>query len=317
MKTALQTTILTAITLSLPISTLAQQTETKVTARNVIGSENVKRNSSGTLAIQNGEFHFTTTNSDAKVVIASIDDIVVGSEVTQAGGKAGTVAKTAAMAAPYDSGAVLSVMLRTTTDIVTIAYRDSGGGLHYAILALPKGQGDPQRSALIAAGARVNNPIENAESKERTVAPGAAGSHGQKLTASAIQIEPVGADDVRIPLEFRAAIYEFLVERVRASGVFRQVFRSGDRAAESVSNLVTLHVDVEKFKEGSEMKRELTTVLGSTKLTVDASVTTKDGRSVLDDNIQGKVLFHGENLGVTDDVAKRIAKLLKNSFTTT
>jgi len=316
MKPALQATILAAIALSSPISTLAQQTETKVTARNVMGSENVKRNSSGTLTIENGEFQFTAGTSKAVIPIASIEDIVIGSEVTQSGGTAGTVAKTAATAAPYGSGAVLSVVLRTTADILTVSYRDSGGGLHYAILALPKGQGDPQRSALIAAGARESGPAVDKEWKKDT-APVVPGRHGKKLTASAIQIEPVGADDVRIPVEFRAAIYEFLVERVRESGTFQQVFRSGDRAAASASNLVALHMDVEKFKEGSQMQREITTVLGSTKLTVHGSVTAKDGQPVLSGKAEGKVRFRGENLGVTDDLAKHIAKILRKNFGTT
>ena len=41
----------------------------------------------------------------------------------------------------------------------------------------------------------------------------------------------------------------------------------GDRAADGVSDLVTLHTVVAGFKEGSQTKRELTTVLGAT--TVD------------------------------------------------
>ena len=56
------------------------------------------------------------------------------------------MAKTAAMAAPYDSGAALSILLRTTVDTLTISNRDSGGGLHYVILALSKGGGATTRS---------------------------------------------------------------------------------------------------------------------------------------------------------------------------
>jgi hypothetical protein len=103
----------------------------------------------------------------------------------------------------------------------------------------------------------------------------------------------------------------FLVERVREAGKFRQVFRSGDHAASSVPGLVTLHTTVEKFKEGSQIKREVTAVLGTTTVDVSASVTTVDGRTLLDSRIHGKVRFFGENLGVANDLAKRIAKLLR------
>jgi hypothetical protein len=138
----------------------------------------------------------------------------------------------------------------------------------------------------------------------------------QNLPASAIQIEPVEAGDIRIPAEFRSAIYEFLAERVREAGTFRQVFRSGDRAAGSILGLVTLHTTVEQFKEGSQMKREVTAVLGTTTVDVSVSVTASDGRTLLDSRIHGKVRFFGENLGVTNDLAKRIAKLLRKNFGT-
>ena len=139
-------TILTAILLSSAVCGLSQQAETKVNARHVIGLENVKRNRAGKLTVQNGVMQFEAGTTDAKVPAAAIDDLSVGSETTQAGGKAGTVARTAALAAPYDSGAALSLLLRTKVDILTVSYRDSGGGLHAAILALPRSQAEQERA---------------------------------------------------------------------------------------------------------------------------------------------------------------------------
>ena len=59
------------------------------------------------------------------------------------------------------------------------------------------------------------------------------------------------------------------------------------------------------------MKREVTAVLGTTTVDVSASVTTMDGRTLLDSRIHGRVRFFGENLGVANDLAKHIAKLLR------
>jgi hypothetical protein len=87
----------------------------------VIRLENVKRNRAGKLTIQNGVMQFEAGTTDAKVPTAAIDDLSIGSETTQAGGKAGTVAKTAAIATPYDSGAALSLLLRTKVDILTVS----------------------------------------------------------------------------------------------------------------------------------------------------------------------------------------------------
>ncbi len=136
-----------------------------------------------------------------------------------------------------------------------------------------------------------------------------------KLHASAIQIELVEVGDVSIPAEFRYAIYERLIEQVRDSRKFDKVFRSGDKAAAGVPDLVTLHTSVEAFTEGSQMKRELAPVaLGSTKVDVTAQVTGKDGKALLTEKVAGKVRIFGENLGATNDLAKRITKLLVASF---
>ncbi len=131
-----------------------------------------------------------------------------------------------------------------------------------------------------------------------------------KLSASAIQIAMVDAGDVQIPAEFRYAVYERLVERMRTSGVFQKVYRMGDHSADGVPDLVTLHTKVDTFKEGSQTTRELVTVLGATKVDITASITARDGRSLMDRKITGRVRFFGENLGVTNDLAKRITKLI-------
>ena len=282
-----------------------------IDARHVVGLENIKRNSSGSLIVENGELQFQAGKVSASLPLSSIDDLSIGTETTQAGGRTGTVVKTAAMAAPYDSGAALSILLRTTVDTLTVSSRDSGGGLHYAVLALPKGQGEQLRAQLITAGVHVREPSSQGLEDGEPAAPELSKPNGSRLSASAIQIEPVEAADVRIPTEFRAAIYEYLVMRVRQSGKFRQVFRSGDRAAEGVRDLVTLHTTVEKFKQGSQMEREITTVLGSTKVVVNAWVTDSDERVLVAHRVQGKVRFFGENLGATNDLAKHIVKRLR------
>jgi len=135
-----------------------------------------------------------------------------------------------------------------------------------------------------------------------------------KLSASAIRIEPVDSEDVNIPAEFRYAIYERVIERVRKEGTFQKVLRSGDHSGDAIPDLVTLHMRVAGFKEGNRTTRELTTVLGATKIDIDTSVTGKDGSKLLEKSITGKVRFRGDNLGATNDLAKHITKLLRESF---
>jgi hypothetical protein len=136
-----------------------------------------------------------------------------------------------------------------------------------------------------------------------------------KLHASAIQVEMVEVGDVSIPAEFRYAIYERLIEQLTASGMFQKVYRSGDQTAKSAPDLVVLHTGVDAFKEGNQTTRELVPVVaGSTTVNVSTKVTGADGKTLLDQKLVGKVRIFGENLGVTNDLAKRVTKLLHESF---
>jgi hypothetical protein len=143
---------------TLPAQSLAGSGTTGATAplvvRHIIGLENISSQKSGTLSVQNGAMQFSGGKLVAKVPATSIDAIFVGTETTQAGGPVARVVKTASMAAPYESGKVLTLLMRTKVDILTISYRDTGGALHAAIFALPIGQGNDMRTKLVTAGAR-------------------------------------------------------------------------------------------------------------------------------------------------------------------
>jgi hypothetical protein len=127
--------------------------------RHVIGLDTIKRNSAGALTVEDGALRFKTSKAEEKVPVASIDDIFVGTEVTQSGGKKGRVVKTAAMAAPYESGKVLTILMRTKVDILTVSFHDPDGALHGAIFALPIGQATSVRSQLVQAGAHTS-PVD-------------------------------------------------------------------------------------------------------------------------------------------------------------
>jgi len=124
--------------------------------RHLIGLDNVKSQASGKLSVQSGALVFDTGKAQTKIPVASIDDIYLGTESTQSGGTAGRVVKTAAIAAPFETGKVLSLLMLTKVDVLTIQYRDPNGGLHGAILATPKGMAAGVRTQLIAAGAHAS-----------------------------------------------------------------------------------------------------------------------------------------------------------------
>ena len=135
-----------------------------------------------------------------------------------------------------------------------------------------------------------------------------------KLSVSAIQIEPVEIGDVKLPPEFRVAVYENLVQEVSKSGKFQHVYRSGDRAASDVPDLVTVRMKVKGFKHGSQRTREVTTLAGATSLDLGVEVTGRDGKVLVDRDVEGKVRFFGGNLRATYDFSKKVAKILRQAF---
>ena len=136
----------------------------------------------------------------------------------------------------------------------------------------------------------------------------------QKFSASSIQIEAPDAGNVPLPPEFRIAVYENLILQIEKTGKFQHVYRSGDKDAVNAPDLVTLRTTARAFTEGSQKKREVTTVMGATSLTVNVRITDRAGQSIVDRDIKGKVVLMGENLGATYDFSKKVAKIIRDTF---
>ena len=156
----LKSNVLLTLLLGVTTVALAQTPDQPPQIRHLIGLDKVKNNANGQLTVQNGSLQFKGKKTDAQIPVNAIDDIFIGTEVTQAGGKTGRAVKTAAIAAPFGSGKSLTLLLRTKVDILTVSYHTAEGGLHGAIFALPKGQADKVRDDLIHAGAHASPVAE-------------------------------------------------------------------------------------------------------------------------------------------------------------
>ena len=77
--------------------------------------------------------------------------------------------------------------------------------------------------------------------------------------------------------------------------------------------MLTLKTTVVKYSPGSETKRAVTTVSGATKLTVRSQLLTREGNIVLDSTVNGNVRFFGSNMRATHNLARNIAKVIKQS----
>jgi hypothetical protein len=145
--------------------------------------------------------------------------------------------------------------------------------------------------------------------------PGPAPEQAQKLTASAIQLGRVEPpEDLLIPEDTRVSVYENVVLELTKTKKFQHIYRSGDRAAADVPDLIILTMIPEAFKAGSQKKREVTTVAGATSIKVKVQFTSREGKVLLEKDVEGKVRFYGENLRATYDLAKKVAALVNQSF---
>jgi hypothetical protein len=117
-----------------------------------------------------------------------------------------------------------------------------------------------------------------------------------------------------VPEAFRVSTYENVIREVAKTNKFQHVYRSGDRTAADVPDLVILHMIPHAFKEGSQKQREVTTVAGSTSIKMKVQFTSRDGKVLLEKDLEGKVRFFGENLRATYDIAKKVAAVVNDTF---
>jgi hypothetical protein len=144
-----------------------------------------------------------------------------------------------------------------------------------------------------------------------------ASSSVKPMLPYAIQVERVDAKVEGVPEEFSAAIYENLIEVLTKSGRYQAVLRSGDNRAATTGNLLVLKTSIQKFQEGSETKRAVTTVSGATQVFVHMQATGSDGRSMAEKDVQGGVRFFGTNLRATHTLALNMQKELDAALTGT
>src|SRR5258706_4997429 len=111
-----------------------------------------------------------------------------------------------------------------------------------------------------------------------------------KIKAAALQVEMIQSDEIKLPAEFQVALYENLIRQLEKNG-FSHVFRDGDRNAASVGDLVVLHSTVRGFKAGSERARQVTTVAGTTSVSVHCQFTRPDNNILFEQDANGKVRF--------------------------
>jgi hypothetical protein len=132
-------------------------------------------------------------------------------------------------------------------------------------------------------------------------------------TQWSLQVQRIDPGQADLAYSFQVAIYENLLEELNKTKRFKQVLREGDSKVSELPDLLILKTTVVKYTRGSETQRAVTTVSGATKLTVQSQLVTRDGKIVLDRTVQGNVRFFGNNLRATHNLARNVAKMIRQS----
>src|ERR1700719_2892398 len=138
---------------------------------------------------------------------------------------------------------------------------------------MPVGNSELIKTELLAQGAHAVEPsavpASSGNSPNKKEKPALSPEHqSAKIKASAIQVEMIQSDEIKLPAEFQIALYENLVDQIQKQRTFQHIYRDGDRSAESIPDLVVLRSSVRGFKAGSERARQVTSVAGATSITV-------------------------------------------------
>ena len=147
----------------------------------------------------------------------------------------------------------------------------------------------------------------------QTAAVKSSGESSGSSTQWSVQVERIDPGDLGLAHSFQIAIYENLLDELKKTKRFKYVLREGDRKASEIPDSLILKTMVVKYTPGSETQRAVTTVSGATKLTVRSQLVTREGRIVLESTVNGNVLFFGSNLRATHNLARNIAKMIKQS----
>ena len=289
----------------------APSSEARVT--HILGFEDAPKNAGGRLSIEGDDLRFQKdTDAPVGIKISSIRNFSIGEIDKQVGGLPLTAAKAAV---PFAGGRVVSLFSHKKYETLTLEYLDANGRLHGAIFQLRKGQTLPE--ALVAKGVPFAPSgskdqiltVPTLQIEEARTSTNADGTWGARWS---VEVEEIRPGEVSIEPAFRIAIYENILREVAKAKTFQQVFRSGDREADSVAKLLILKTRVEKYTPGSETRRAVTTVTGATKVTVRTQLCTRQGEIVWERVVGANVRFIGGNFRVTNNLARNVARQMKS-----
>ncbi|WP_158790312.1 hypothetical protein [Granulicella sp. L60] len=236
--------------------------------------------------------------------VASITAVYNGDEQVEKGGKPVRIVK---MFIPYGGGLIASAIYNGEIGLFTIEFRDNDGGYHGMVFRMPvkdASLGLSQLTSLIQTPADASSHLPEP-------------SCSSELTAGkTLIVDPITSDikpgDPALPAEYRALVYEHLVQTLETKADLEHVYRYGSREQHCAN--YTLDVTIRGFKKGNNVVRAsaayLGAFIGTTQLTYHLRITDRSGQVVIEQDLKKTVRGERESLDVTNQIAKATAKSL-------
>ena len=274
----------------------------------VLGFGDLKPDSKGNLVIDGNSLTFIQGKSHAEVPLHLIRTFSMARDnVALIGGAKGAVAGMA----PYGAGQAIT-MIRPGVDTFTLLYMGDDHTVHGAVLLLPKGKGDKVTGVLRKAGVSVQDyPQTGLAATRQGLSTGAlklVKDSGEAQVRRSVQVALPTESVDGIPPQFPIGLYEDLIAQLSKGGTFENVWRQGDRRADS--DVLTLRVAILQVKKGSARLRGLVPFAGPTVIKAHVRLTDAANRVLLDEDMNGAERLRGENIVAAKHLSKKIEKEL-------
>ena len=285
-------------------------------AIHVAGLPDVRSNLKGSLTLTPESLVFTAKDTNEALPRARIVNVFIGDQRTLPWGTTGTVVRGAIPLAFIPLGpigglagaggqAAVGALTNKKVDLLTVEFIDAHDGYHGVVFQLPSQQADRIRGQLVATVIASMKPP----------APVCTDAGAQPRS---VVLAPIAMSGVELPAEYRVLLYEQLVKQLKARQPAYTFLRAGDRAAGAGCTALTLRITVKDFKKGNRAVRAsagpLGFFLGTTSLSFNVSLQDSLGASVLAKKIRKRKRGDSDSLGITDKVAKEVAKRLDQSL---
>jgi hypothetical protein len=269
----------------------------------LIGLPAIREKEKGSLSISPVALTFASPGGRASVQRAEILNVSIGDVNVETGGTAGKI--TRAMI-PFGGGSVLATVTHKQFGLLTIEFRDQHGALHGAVFLLPK---DESLQAQMQLGEQTS---------PHSIQPphGPCETNGV-VSADSIKVAAITTLGTPVPAEYKTSIYEQLVSRLRQEGRFTAVYRDGDDDPKAACPKYNVVLTLDAFKKGNAVVRASTGpvgfFVGATSLKFQVQVQARDGRMLLDRDLNASQRGDTDSLNIADKIAKSLTKEIKKA----